>query len=217
MSVLHSLSLSKSLISSHVFSELLASMTKVHVSPLDYALGSLAQLSLVRSAAVSISINLSSYFVESCSLKMAMSCSRESVRFACFCVVHSLSVYCCTTLQNGCVDAGVEVGFALSVRKRFCSSCSRPFILSNPSTGCASLASIYCHKLFISLVGMPKFAWLLGRMLPRQPCTSDPSKAVIVSKLFVLSLSLSGSISMTPVSSMSELRSLSSPVCPVPP
>ena len=36
------LSLSKSLISSHVFSELIASMTNVWVSPLDFALGKLS-------------------------------------------------------------------------------------------------------------------------------------------------------------------------------
>ena len=125
MLVLHSLSLSKSLISSYVFSELLASMTNVHVSPLNFALASLAQLSLVRSAAVPISINHSSNFVELCSLKMAMFCSREFVRFVCFCVVHSVSLYWHTTSQNGPVGAGVEVGCALSVRERFCSFLSR--------------------------------------------------------------------------------------------
>ena len=41
------------------------------------------------------------------------------------------------------------------------------------------------------------------------------SKASMVSKLFMLSLSLLGPISMSPVSSMWELRFLSSPVCPV--
>ena len=95
MLALHSLS--KSLVTSHVFSELIASMTNVHVNPLDLALASLAWLSLVRSAAVSISVNHSSNFVESCSLKMAMSCSREFVRFVCFCAVHSVSMYWHTT------------------------------------------------------------------------------------------------------------------------
>ena len=64
----HSLSLNKSLISSHVFSNLIASMTDILVSPLDYALASLAQLSLVRLAAVSKFVNHSSTFVESGSL-----------------------------------------------------------------------------------------------------------------------------------------------------
>ena len=93
MLALHSLSLSKSLISSLVFSELIVSVTNVQVSPLDFALVSLAQLSLVRLAAVSKSVNHSSSFAESCSLKMAVSCSYEFVRFVCIYVVHSVSVY----------------------------------------------------------------------------------------------------------------------------
>ena len=56
MFTLRSLSLSKSLISSQDFSELIVSMTNVCVSPLDFALTSLAQISLVRSAAVSVSV-----------------------------------------------------------------------------------------------------------------------------------------------------------------
>ena len=125
MLALHSLSLSKSLILSHVFLELIASMTTVHVKPLDFALASLDQLSLVRSAAVSISINHSSNFVELCSLKMAMSCSREFVRFVCFCVVQNMSMYWCTTSPNGSVGPGVEISCVLSIRERFCSSHSR--------------------------------------------------------------------------------------------
>ena len=122
MLALHSLSLSKSLISPHVISELIASMTYVQVSPLDLALASLAQLSLVRSAAVSKSVNHSSNFVESCSLKMAIFCSSEFVRFVCLCVVHSMSMYWCITSLKGSVSAGVEVSHALSVRERFCGS-----------------------------------------------------------------------------------------------
>ena len=87
------MSLSKSFISSQDFSELIASETNVRVNPLDLASASLAQLSLVRSAAVFISINHSSNFVESYSLKTVMSCSSELVRFVCFCVVCSVSVY----------------------------------------------------------------------------------------------------------------------------
>ena len=64
MLALHSLSLYKSLISSHVFLGVIASITNVQVSLLDFALASLAQLSLVRSAAVSKSDNYYSNFIE---------------------------------------------------------------------------------------------------------------------------------------------------------
>ena len=131
MLALHSLSLSKSLISSHGFSKLIDSMTNVQANPLDFALASLDQLSLVRSAAVSISVNHSSSFAESWSLKMAMSCSREFVRFVCFCAVHSVSLYWHTTSPNGSVGIGVEVGCALSVS--VCSSHSRWSMWSNPA------------------------------------------------------------------------------------
>ena len=70
--------------SSHAFLELIASVTNIHVNPHDFALASLAQLSVMRSAAVSISVIHSSNFAKSCSLKMAMSCSRELVRCVCF-------------------------------------------------------------------------------------------------------------------------------------
>ena len=132
MVALLSLSLSKCLISSHVFSELIASVTNVWVSPLYLALASLAHLSLVRSAAVSKSANFSSYFAESCSLKMAMSCSSEFVRILCFCVVHNVLVYWHITSLKGSEGTGVEVDCTLSMRERFCSSCSMP---SNPSIG----------------------------------------------------------------------------------
>ena len=112
MLTLHSLSLSKSLIYPHVFSELMASMINVHVSPLDFALASLAWLSLVRSAVVSISINHSSYFVELCLLKMTMSCSREFVRYVCFCVAHSVSVYWHTTSPNAVLGLKSVVSWA---------------------------------------------------------------------------------------------------------
>ena len=140
MLALHSLSLSKSLISSHVFSELIASVTKVHVSPLDFALASLPWISLVRSAVVSISVNHFSNFVESCSLKMAMSYSREFVRFVCFCAVHRVSIYWHITSLNGSVGPWGEAGCALSIRERFSSSFSSWSMPSNPSFGCPSLA-----------------------------------------------------------------------------
>ena len=135
MLALHSLSLSKSLTSSHVFSDLIASVTKVKVSPLDFAMASLAPLSFVRSAAVSKSVNHSSNFVESCSLKMAMTCGKKFVRFIYFCVVHSVSVYWHTTSPNGSVGAGVEVSCALTVRERFCSFHSKQSMWSNSSAG----------------------------------------------------------------------------------
>ena len=59
---------------------------------------------------------------------------------------------------------------------------------------------------------MFKSAWLLDMRSPKQPSASDPPKAIIVSELFVLSLS-----SMFPASSMWESRSLTSPACPTPP
>ena len=79
------------------------------------------------------------------------------------------------------------------------------------------MASIYCHKLLFSLVSTVKFAWLLGRRSLRNPPTSNPPEVSVVCKLFVLSLSLLGLISMPPMSYTWELRSLSLPACPIPP
>ena len=135
MCELHSLSLSKSLMSSHVFSELMASLTNICVNPPDFALASWVQLPSVRSTAVSISVNHSCSFVESHSLKTAMSCGRELVRCVCFCAVHSVSVYWHTTSPKGSVGHGVEVGCVLRVRESVHSSCSRQSMQSNPSSG----------------------------------------------------------------------------------
>ena len=189
MLALHSLILSKSLILSIFFSELIASMTKVCGNPLDFALASLAQLSLVRSTAVSISVKYSSNFVESCLLKMAMSWRREFVRFICFCAVHSVSVYWYTTSLNGVVGVGAEAGCVLSVRERVCSSCSRWSMQSNPSAGWPSQASTHCHKLCISLAAMFKSAWLFSRRSLRQSSAFYPLKAIIVSELSAHALS----------------------------
>ena len=175
-------------------------------------LASLAQLSLVRSAAISKSVNHSSSFAESFSLKMAMSCSSEFVRFVCFCVVHNMTVYWHITSPKVYEGAGVEVNCTLNMREGFCSSCC---MLSNLSTGWASPTSICHHKLLISLVCMVTFAWLLCRMLLRWSSASNPPKAIVVPDLFMLSLSLLGPISMPPMSSTWKSRSLSSPVCPV--
>ena len=90
--MLQSFSHNISFIASQDLSELIASVTTVHVNSLDFTLASLAWLSFVRSAAVSMSVMHSSNFVESYSLKAAMSRSNELVRFVCFCVVHKMFV-----------------------------------------------------------------------------------------------------------------------------
>ena len=84
----------------------MASVTNMHVNPFDFALVGLTLLSLVRSAAVSMSISQSSNLVELCSLKTAISCSSEFVRFDCFCVVQKVSVYYCITSPKGSVGVG---------------------------------------------------------------------------------------------------------------
>ena len=84
----------------------MASVTDVHINPLNLTLASLTLLSLVRSAAVSMSVSHSSSFVESCSLKTAMAYSNEFIRFDCFCVVHKVFVYCCITSPNSSVGMG---------------------------------------------------------------------------------------------------------------
>ena len=84
----------------------MASMTSVHVNPLDLALASLGLLFLVRSADVSMSVSQSSSLVESCSLKTDISCSNEFVRFYCFCMVHKVSVYSCITSLRDSTGAG---------------------------------------------------------------------------------------------------------------
>ena len=61
--------------------KLMASVTNVCVNPLDFPLVSLALLSPVWSAAVSMSVNHSSSLVELCSLKTAISCCSEVIRF----------------------------------------------------------------------------------------------------------------------------------------
>ena len=116
----------------------MASVTNVHVNPLNFALASLALLSLVRSAAVSMSINYSSSLVELCSLKTAISCSSEFIRFDCLCVVHKVSVYCHITSLRGLVGVGGDGGW--SAIERFCSSCS---MQSKVSPNCPSLASTH--------------------------------------------------------------------------
>ena len=77
ISALQCFSLNRSFISSQDLFEVMASVTTLHVKPLDFTLASLALLSLVRFAAVSMSVSQSSNLVESCSLKTGMSCSKE--------------------------------------------------------------------------------------------------------------------------------------------
>ena len=81
----------------------MASVINVCVNPLDFTLASLALLSFVRSAAVSMSVSHSSNLVESCLLKTAVSCSNDFVKFVCFCVVHKVFVYFCITSLKGSV------------------------------------------------------------------------------------------------------------------
>ena len=121
-------------------------MINVHVNPLEFSLANLAQFSLVRSTGLSITVNHSSNFVESCSLKMAISCRREFVRFVCFCVVHSVSVYWYITSLNGSVGAGVKGSCALSVRERFCSP------HSSWSQGLCGLIPLLAFLLWLLLI-----------------------------------------------------------------
>ena len=93
-------------ISSQNLFEVMASVTSVCIKPLDCTLAILALLSLVRSAAVSMSVSQSSNLVESCSLKTGISCSKEFVRLDCFCVEHKVSVYCHIYSPRGSAGAG---------------------------------------------------------------------------------------------------------------
>ena len=84
----------------------MASVTSVCIKPLDFTLTSLALLSLMRSAAVSMSVSQSSNLVESCSLKTGMFSNKEFVRLDCFCIEHKVSVYCSITSPRGSAGAG---------------------------------------------------------------------------------------------------------------
>ena len=69
ISALQNFSLNKPFISFHDLFKGIASVTRVHIKPHDFALACLALLSLVRSAAISMPMSQSSNLVESCSLK----------------------------------------------------------------------------------------------------------------------------------------------------
>ena len=106
ISALQSFSLNRSFISSHDLFEEITSVTSVHDKSHDFALASLVLLSLVRSAAVSMSVSQSSNLVESCSFKTYISCIKEFDRLDCFCVEHNVSVYWCNTSPKGSSGAG---------------------------------------------------------------------------------------------------------------
>ena len=103
---LQSLSHVRSFISSQDLFEVMASVTSMHIKPHDFTLASLLLLSLMMSAAISMSVSQSSNLVESCSLKTGISCSKEFVRLDCFCMEHKVSVYCCITSLRGSAGAG---------------------------------------------------------------------------------------------------------------
>ena len=106
ISALQSFGLNRSFISSHVLFEEMASVPSVYLKPCDFAFASLALLSLVRSAAISMSVSQSLNLVESCSLKTGISYIKEFVRLDCFCVEHKVSVYWCNTSLRGSAGAG---------------------------------------------------------------------------------------------------------------
>ena len=153
------------------------------VNPLIFALASLALLSLVRSAGVSMSVRHSSSLVELCSLKMAVSCSSDLVRYDCFCVVCKVSVYYHITSLKGLL--GVGGGGRWSAIERFWSLCSMCFKVS---AGCSSPASIHWCKSFISLMSAANLSWLLYTGYLGCPSASGPPKATVASELWVVSL-----------------------------
>ena len=111
----------RSFMSSQDLFEVMAYVTSVCINPLDFALVSLALLSLVRSAAISVSVSQSSNLVESCSLKTVISYSKEFVRLGCFCIEHKVSVYChITSLRGSAGTGGCSWWMAVN---RFWSSC----------------------------------------------------------------------------------------------
>ena len=166
----------------NVFEEI-TSVTSVHVKPQDFALVSLALLLLVRSTAVSMSRSQSSNLVESCSLKMVISCIKEFVRLDCFCVEHKVSMYWCNTSPRGSAGAG-GCGWWMAI-DRFCSSCC---MQSRASAGWPSLAATLWHQLFISLVRAVNLSWYAGSS--GCPSASGSPRATVTSELWVLSLSI---------------------------
>ena len=161
----------------------MASMTNVHVNPLKFCLSNLSSASLMRSA---MSVSHSSSFVESCSLKTAMSCSSELVRFDCFCLVHKVFVYCCITSLKGSV--GVGGGGGWSAIERFevhalCSPRSLLVVLLQPLLiDISHLSPLWMLLIYHDCCIQGSSGW---------PSASDLPKATVVSELWVLSLSIS--------------------------
>ena len=150
----------------------MASVTSVYINPLNFTLASLAPLSLVRSAAISMSVSQSSTLIELCSLKTGISFSNELMRFDCFCVVHKVSAYCCVTSLEG--STGVGGGGWWSAIERFWSSHS---IWSKVSAGCPSPAATHWShwcKSFISLMSVVNLSWLLYTGSSGCPTASGP-------------------------------------------
>ena len=125
------------------------------IKPQDFALVSLALLSLVRSAAVSMSRNQSSNLVESCSLKTGISCIKEFVRLYCFCVEHKVFVYWHNSSPGGSVGAGALCSWWMAI-DRFWSSCC---MWSRASAGWPSPAATHWCKSFISLLRGVNLSW----------------------------------------------------------
>ena len=121
MSALQSFNHNRSFISFQDLFKVMAFVTSVHVNPLVFALASLALLSMVRSAAISMSVSQFSNLVELYSLKTDISSSNEFMKFDCFCQVHKVSVYYCITSPRGSAGAG-GCGWWIAI-KRFWSSC----------------------------------------------------------------------------------------------
>ena len=187
-------------------------MTNMHVNLLDFALASLAQLSLVIPLLFLYLLTIPLILLNCVNWWWQCPIARNLWDFF-------ASVWCivCPCIGKPLLWMVLQVLGLKSVvpweQGRLCSSCSRQSMWSNPSAGWPSLASIHHFTMFISLATTVKFAWPLGRRSSRWPSASDSPKAIIVSEMFVLSLSLLGPISMPLVSYTWELRSLSLSVC----
>ena len=136
MSTLQSFNCNRSFILSQDLLKVMASVTNIHVNHLDFTLASLALLSLVRFAAVSMSVIQSSNLVESCSLQTGISCSKEFVMLDCFCVEHKVSMYFHITSPRGSAGAG-DCGWWTAIDRFWSSHCMWPRV----SAGCPSPAA----------------------------------------------------------------------------
>ena len=186
ISALQSFNLDRSFISSHVLFEEIASVTSMHIRPQDFALASLALLSLVRSAAVSVSVSQSSNLVESCSLKTGISCIKEFVRLDCFCIEHKVSMYWCNTSPRDSASAG-GCGWWLAVDRFWSSHC----MWSRVSAGWPSPTTTLWHKSFISLIRAVNLSGLSYVGSSGCPTALGSPRATVASELWVLLLSIS--------------------------